>query len=367
MDRRDFIKYGTILAGAGGVCLLCKKSDLFVEKNSAVTPLSDERPCKKPFECFEIHTNGDVYSCCPEFLKYKTPAGNIEKQSFDEIWHGKIFTDLRQRVLKGDFSMCNKNICVYAPFAENEKPSDYKREPKELKICYDYECNYKCITCRDVLKTNTPEQIELYDKVYLPKVIEIAKNSEIASLLLTGEPLFSRHSRRLMKELVKVRPDIKLQITTNGFLMDEENLTKLGIQNNIWGLSVSLDSTNRETYKKILRTDAFDRVMKNLEFMAEWKKQGKVGWITINFVTHLLNYKEMPDFVKLAQKLDVIAYFTTYRPWASAEFHKRYDEVAVFEPENKHYKDFVKILQNPVFKDKEHCILEPCLFDIANS
>ena len=42
-------------------------------------------------------------------------------------------------------------------------------------------------------------------------------------------------------------------------------------------------------------------------------------------------------------------------------------EVAVFEPTNKHYKDFVRIMHNPVFKDKKHCILEPKLFEIANS
>ena len=50
-----------------------------------------------------------------------------------------------------------------------------------------------------------------------------------------------------------------------------------------------------------------------------------------------------------------------------AEYYKKYNEVAVFEPTNKHYKELVKILKNPVFQDKEHCFLEARLFDIANS
>ena len=75
----------------------------------------------------------------------------------------------------------------------------------------------------------------------------------------------------------------------------------------------------------------------------------------------------MPDFVKLAQKLDVTAAFTTYRPWIWAEFHKKYDEVAVFEPKNPHYKEFAEILHDPIFKDTKHCHLEPRLLDIANS
>lgn len=49
--------------------------------------------------------------------------------------------------------------------------------------------------------------------------------------------------------------------------------------------------------------------MKNLEFISEWKKQGKINLLMLNFVVHLMNYKEMPDFVKLAQRLDAIAFF----------------------------------------------------------
>jgi len=368
MNRRDFIKYGAVLAGAGGACLLCRNCGFFTKGSSEINPMTDSRPCKIPFECFEFQEKGAVNSCCADYLKFNTPVGDIEKQSVDEIWNGKMLTELRQRVLKGDYSLCNRDVCcIYEPYTEGEKIFDYKKGPKEVKISYDFECNYNCIICRDVIKINTPKEMDLYEKVYLPKVIEASKNAEVVNLLGSGDPLFSRHSRHLMQELIKTYPKIKFNLFTNGLLLDEKNLTELGIQDNILGLSVSVDATNRETYKKVMRTDAFDRVMKNLELMADWKKQGKIGWITINFVVHIMNYKEMPKFLKIAQKLDVNAFFSGYRPWITAEYHKKYDEVAVFEPTHKDYKDFVKILKNPIFKDKEHCTLEPRLFDIVYS
>jgi len=368
MNRRDFIKYGTILAGMGGTCLLLKNGNLFVQDIPDTKNIPDNKPCSRPFDFCEFNRNGDIYPCCPDFLKYKTPAGNIGKQNIDKIWNGKIFNDLRQRVLNGDYTMCNRNICsMYNPCPVSELPENYKKGPKEIKITYDYECNYKCITCRDVVKINTPEEMALYENVYLPKVLEAAKNSKTVNLLGVGDPLFSRHSRHLIMELVKKYPKIKFTLCTNGLLLDEKNLAELGIQNNLLGISVSIDSVKRETYKKILRTDAFDTVMKNVELMAEWKRQGKFNWLLLNFVVHLLNYKEMPEFVRIAQKLDATVFFSTYRPWDSAEFSRRYDEVAVFEPENKHYKELVKILHNPVFKDDDHCILEQTLYDIANS
>ena len=385
MDRRDFIKYGTVLAGFGGVCLLCKNQNCFTEKTVNDSSIKDRRPCKIPFVYCEIYNNkGDINPCCPAYLKYDNSGITIEEarfkniydnseinildRDFDEVWNGKLYTNLRQSVLSGDFSMCDRKLChMYVPCSVDEIPKDYPKGPKELKITYDLECNYNCITCRDTIKTNSPEEMELYENVYLPKIIKIAKNADVVILLGSGDPLFSRHSRHLMQELIKVYPKIKFDLCTNGFFLDEKNLTELGIANNIRGVLVSVDAVTRETYKKILRTDAFDRVVKNLELMSKWKKQGKIEYIRINFVLHLMNYKELPEFVKLAQKLDVTALITTYRPWPSSEYHKKYDEVAVFEPKNKHYKELVEILHNPVFKDKEHCCLEPRLFDIANS
>ena len=367
MKRRDFIKYGTALAGFGGACLICNGKNIFFTTKPAIQNPLDTRPCRVPFECMVIFKNGDIYPCCPEFYKYNKSFGNIENQNLYEVWNGELYTDLRESMLKGDFSMCKRDICcMYLPFDKESEISEYKKGPKEIQICYDYECNYNCITCRDSIKINTPEETALYDNIYTPQIINIAKNAEIITISLLGDAIYSRHSRKLIKLLVKEYPEIKFRLHTNGLLLNEKNLTELNIINNIEVVAVSLDAINKETYKKILRTDGFDTVMKNIELMSEWKKQGKIELITLNFVVHLMNYKEMPEFVKLAQKLDALTFFSAYRPWTTAEYHKRYDEVAVFEPYNKHYKELVKILHNPIFKDSKHCTFEPRLADIAN-
>ena len=360
----NFKKYTEVLNKIFGKFLFSEN----IPTNENNTNQIDTSPCKIPFERLEIYPDGDIIPCCPDFLQEIFVAGNIELQEFDEIWNGKIFSELRNKLMKGDFSFCKRNICnSYTPYLQDKIPSDYKKGPKEIRITYDKECNYKCITCRDNIITNEPEKIDLYNNVYLPKILEAAENLECVSLSGAGDPLFSRHLKNLIKNLIKIRPNLKFTLFTNGFFLNEETLTELGIQNNIQGISVSLDAATRETYKKILRTDAFDRVVKNLEKMSEWKKNGKIEWLSINFVIHSLNYKEMPDFVKLAQRLDVNANFSTYRPWQSAKYHEQYEEAAVFEPFNKNYKEFVEILHNPIFKDKTHCFFEQKLSEIVYS
>ena len=44
----------------------------------------------------------------------------------------------------------------------------------------------------------------------------------------------------------------------------------------------------------------------------------------------------------MAEKYDAIAEFWTYNPWRSAEMHKRYNEVAVFEHWHKDNPKFQK-------------------------
>lgn len=367
MKRRDFIKYGTILAGACGICLL-RKCNLLHPETVDINSVQEIKACKIPFERMEILAGGDVFPCSATFLNSKKPAGNIKKQDIQEIWNGKVYTQLRNKILKGDYSLCNTGNCYIYDYCSPEKISqDYKNGPKEITIGYDDECNYRCITCRDNVIINTSEQLNLYDKFYLPKIIKAAENAEIVTLLCNGDPMFSRHSKHLMSELVKAYPNIKFRLTTNGFHLDEKTLNKIGIQNNIQVVSVSINATKRETYKKIMRTDGFDIVMKNVEMMSDWFKQGKIAFLNLNFVVHLMNYKEMPDFVKLAKNLNAKAIFTTYKPWVGAKLHKKYNEIAVFEPTNKHYKEFSEMMKNPVFKDAEHCKLESELYNLAYS
>lgn len=367
MNRRKFLQYGALFLGVGGFCFLHSQNEKNILENISLnnTDIS-KTPCRVPFEFCEIIEGGNVLPCCQAYMKKYVSFGNIYNQNFDKIWNSKTANDFRRRILKGDFSLCERKICHYKPLEDIESIKDYKLGPKNIKLSYDYECNYRCITCRDEIVTNPPNQLELYNEELLPKLLEIAPNAEIIGLSGSGDPLVSSHSRRVLKEICKKNPKIKFDLFSQGYLLDEKNLTELGIINNLREVAISLDSTTKETYEKILRIDAFDRVMKNLKFVSKLKQQGKVKKFVINCVVHSMNYKEMYDFAKLAESLDAIAFFSTYQPWPSAEMHKRYSEVAVFEPYHKDYNELKEILHNPIFLG-EHCTLNSTLLQIALS
>ena len=208
------------------------------------------------------------------------------------------------------------------------------------------------------------EQLNILDNVVLPKVLSLLKDTEYV-MFSGGDPLASRHMRKLIKAACEKNVKAKLSVCTTGYFFDEQNMKKLCVKK-LKTLAISVNATTRETYNKIMRMDVFDKITDNLKFASEWKKQGKLEEFYLNFVVHSMNYKEMIDFVKMAEKLDAVANFWEYQPWPNAVMHKHYKEFAVFEPYHKDYPKFKEILHNPIFKSK-HCLLNPLLQNIADS
>lgn len=355
MKRRNFIKYGVMTAG---VCAAC----MFAANRRINTGVSEYlNVCRFPFDNLEIGWDGEVFCCCPGM--HNESIGNIKDKTLDEIWYGEELRKFREKILAGDYSSCKRNLCFFEPQETSDFLNKYKYGPKRIKLSYDYECNYRCITCRDNIKMNTDD---LYDRVFLPKIINFVSNVEELCVSGAGDPLFSKHSRKLLSEVCKSDKNIKIELNTNGYYADEKTFKELGIVNNVKKIALTMNASTRDTYKKILRIDAFDRIIENLKYISTLQKKGKIQSLVLNFVIQKLNYEEMPDFVKLAEKFNAYVLFTEYQKWGTAELDNDYEEYAVFEPKHKDYQKFKEILKNPVFKNKR-CIFHGELLKLALS
>jgi hypothetical protein len=94
-----------------------------------------------------------------------------------------------------------------------------------------------------------------------------------------------------------------LEITTNGQILTDKNITKL-LGRNI-DLYISLDAGTAETYAK-LRNDRFDDILVNLKRLIEAKGgSGQLPRINLVFMPMQVNVHELEDFVKLCAELDV--------------------------------------------------------------
>lgn len=327
------------------------------------------KACESPFFHIEVFPNGDVFTCCCDYIKWS--IGNIFENTFEEVWNSKKAQLIRRYVLQGQYNKCcNTDLCSWTQpsdnseygsgefkyFKTNVELKEIMPLPKIVKFCHDVECNVRCIFCRKNLICNSKEETELLnsriDTIYLPML----KNAEVVVLNGSGDVLGSRHGRTMIKRIAEVYPNIKFIIHTNGLLANEKMLKELGIIDRLVAIELSIHAAKKETYNKLVVGSDWDTVMKNLEFLSNLKNKGTLKDIYMFFVVNSLNYKEIPDFIQLAKKFNAECSFWNYRHTGAkgkkTHTKKQYNELACFEKNNPRYADLINVLHNPICDDK---------------
>jgi GTP 3',8-cyclase len=134
----------------------------------------------------------------------------------------------------------------------------FNREIRSLRISITQRCNLKCFYCHKEGEVTpgtemTPEEIG--------RLVSIASGLGMSKLKITGgEPLVRKDVTRVIEACGGSMEEISL--TTNGVLLSEkaQELKEVGLDR----VNVSLDSLDKETYRKISGMDTLDRVIEGI-------------------------------------------------------------------------------------------------------
>ncbi len=299
--------------------------------------------CTFPFNAAQISMQGEVFVCCPPWCNNYS-FGNIYEQSFDEIWNGDKAKEFRRQFINNNYKYCNLDLCV-KDCSQNIQPSEIAPKPKTFIFCYDSTCNVKCIFCRSC---HQKQDLSYFDENMDEIISNMLENAENVVLSGVGEALFSPHSRKLIKRISEMFPNIKFSLISNGILCDEENLKQLGIIDKLLSITISLHAVKKSTYDKLVKNGDFDKVMKNLKFLSELKQNGKLDRFILNFVVTSYNYKEMPDYINMAEKFGATVGFLELLKLDTNE--NVYKELNIFNENHPKYNDFVRVMKNPIFR-----------------
>jgi MoaA/NifB/PqqE/SkfB family radical SAM enzyme len=141
-----------------------------------------------------------------------------------------------------------------------------------------------------------------YDDSFLDKIkffIEKAKMIEF----LGGEPFLIPINIKLLELIKAVNPKVKIDIVSNGSIYTPKIETILKDLPNCT-VSVSIDSINPETYKKIRRNGDLDNVIKNIDSLISIKRIGALSMCLL-----IQNIYEVHDFIEFCEKRNVGIHF----------------------------------------------------------
>ena len=281
-----------------------------------------EKKCKVPFGFIEIFPNGNVFTCCPAYIKNGC-IGNIFKEPFLDIINSNRAIEIRKNILNHDYSMCNLDLCYpnETPFAsqldskyiENIQYTTFIDKVNIIKFSHDLNCNIQCKSCRDKIINNSNEEIKALDEKAEKYFMPILKYTDKVCFSGSGDPLSSKHTRNFIKKISNTYSNIKFDLHTNGLLLNERILNDICILDKLSNIQISVHASKKEIYDKIISGGNFDLLIKNLDFIYKLKKENKIEKIHLYFVIQKSNAKDIVNFIKFAEKYEAEVYFWNMR------------------------------------------------------
>jgi Radical SAM superfamily len=314
-----------------------------------------KRFCDRPFKWFEIATEESAFVCCPGWLPTSIGAAHDPMKT----WHGPMAQKIRASILDGSYSYCSRVHCPAIAAKTLPLKTDVKPDPayvlkppppKLVNLAYDRSCNIACPSCRVTIIVASKDEQAQMKAFYETSIAPIIATAEVVNVTGSGDPFGSPHFRWVLRQVTQVK-DTKIDIQTNGVLFDQRAWKDLNLEGTIRRTLVSIDAARKETYDIVRRGGSFERVLKNVEFLVEQKREGKVSFVGLDFVVQALNYREILPFIELGKSLGVDKVrFNMIRDWNTFSGNE-FEEQFIGNPLHPDHPEFEAILKSPMFGD----------------
>lgn len=164
--------------------------------------------------------------------------------------------------------------------SENTLYDNHGRPITYLRLAVTDRCNLRCLYCMPQGITYLPRK-ELLNFEEIERLVGLTTSMGITKVRLTGgEPFLRTDLMKLIRRLVALPGLRDLHITTNGVLTYEHipELKELGIAS----VNLSLDTLDREKFRKITLRDEFQNVLRTLERLLEYKLRVKINVVVMD-------------------------------------------------------------------------------------
>ncbi len=175
-------------------------------------------------------------------------------------------------------------------------------------------CNADCVFCSKGYDYPIFDIDEYFGK-YGTSVLPVLRRARELILTGSGEFLGLPKASRILEHFNRQLPHVDKYVATNASHLKPELLDLIVAGESRYTLQLSLHAADRETFEKMMRYKAYDRVMGNIRSLMEKRDPAKTR-VYCMFVMTTLNAESLPDFIRFARDLGadrvIAGYFYIY-------------------------------------------------------
>lgn len=217
----------------------------------------------------------------------------LTKTNLAHIFDRRLYLKSFKRIVNGAVSIYNyKNKKLKI----SNKPLSIFIEPTNI-------CNLKCPSCPTGNGTSNLKKGYMDFKLYKKIIDELGKDLMELFLWNYGESTLNPHIIDMIKYAKKY--NLYIQLDTNGTLLNDETFCKKIIDSRLDRITISLDCSNKKSYKTFRGGDYFETIRKGIKKLSDLKKKKKSKFPLIEVQAILMkqNENEIKDITHLSKKL----------------------------------------------------------------
>jgi len=200
----------------------------------------------------------------------------------------------------------NDKLVVNDNFLLNKKEKllgevSLKSKPIRISLNLTGRCNAKCIFCNlKVSKYYTEEEMTLETFTLIKPFLNSVKHLVFFS---ATEPLVAKNFKEIYKSSIGYNAE--KYFSTNAIAL-KDSIAELLVTTSLDYLTISIHGSTRESYKKYLGVDTYDRVIANIKKLNKFKKihNSSNPKLRLSFCLMKDNVHELVDIIRLASELE---------------------------------------------------------------
>ena len=208
----------------------------------------------------------------------------------------------------------------------------YQRDIDYIRISVTDRCNLRCTYCMpEGIHLTSMSELLTFEEIV--QVVGAGAELGIRHVKLTGgEPLLRRSLPTLVQMLKNIDGIEQVTMTTNGILLKEHlpALLKAGLD----AVNISLDSTDRDTFRKITGFDQLDMVLAAIDAACASGIRTKINAVSLN-----LGEEAIWNLIDLAKDRPLDVRFIEMMPIGHGKDFPVYSHTKMLEQFRERYPD----------------------------